>query len=146
MKPFRFRLEKVLAWRRTELEVEQHKTRLMAAALEETARALARLAVERTSAEQSVAGTASMLGAELAAHSAYLARLARQERDIEARRQQQEKSLAEQHSRLMEARRRCRLLEKLRARKHEEWEAETNRELEQFAAESHLVRWNAGQR
>jgi flagellar biosynthesis chaperone FliJ len=142
MKPFRFRLEKVLAWRHTELELEQYRTKRLAVELEETERARAQLAVDRTAAEQAVLRAASIDGAALAAHDAYLARLERQERELERRRLEQERRLNEQHQRLMEARRRLRLLERLKTRRQEEWLAEWNRELENFAAESHLARWN----
>jgi hypothetical protein len=40
-----------------------------------------------------------------------------------------------------EARRRCRLLERLRERRRAEWKTENDRELEQVAAESYLARW-----
>jgi len=141
MKPFRFRLEKVLAWRGTEMELEQYRTRRLAMELEEIERARAQLAVDRTAAERAILGAGSIDGGDLAAHAAYLARVVRQERQLQRRRLEQEQRLKEQHQRLMEARRRLRLLEKLKARRREEWLAETNRELEEFAAESHLARW-----
>jgi flagellar biosynthesis chaperone FliJ len=141
MKPFRFRLEKVLAWRRTEMELEQYRTKRLAMELEETEHARARLAVDRTAAERSILAASSIDGMELAAHGAYLARVVRQEQELQRRRLEQEQRLNEQHQRLMEARRRLRLLERLRARRQEEWLAEVNRELEDFAAESHLARW-----
>ncbi|MCC7174665.1 MAG: hypothetical protein IT159_05675 [Bryobacterales bacterium] len=146
MTPFRFRLERVLVWRRRELDLEQHKARQLAAALEDTARAIALNAVERTAAETAVAGAHHHDGAELEAHAAYLDCLVRRERKLEKRRLEQERNLAEQRVRLMEARRRAQLLEKLRSRRLEEWEAAANRELESFAAESHLNRWRPGPR
>jgi hypothetical protein len=44
----------------------------------------------------------------------------------------------------MEARRRCRLLEKLKERRRAEWEKARDRELEELASESFLARWNRG--
>ena len=146
MKAFRFRLEKVLAWRRTELEVEQYRTRQLALELEETERARAQLAVDRTAAERAVVGAASIDGAELASHAAYMARLSRKAQELQRQRAEQEQRLTEQHKRLMEARRRFRLLERLKARRQEEWLVEFNRELEDFAAESHLARWEPPKR
>ena len=146
MKAFRFRLEKVLAWRRTELEVEQYRTRQLALELEETERARAQLAVDRTAAERAVVGAASIDGAELASHAAYMARLSRKAQELQRQRAEQEQRLTEQHKRLMEARRRFRLLERLKARRQEEWLVEFNRELENFAAESHLARWEPPKR
>ena len=60
----------MLAWRRTEMELEEYRTRRAALDLEETEQARARLAVERTAAEQSVLGAAAVEGSELAADSA----------------------------------------------------------------------------
>jgi hypothetical protein len=146
MKAFRFRLEKVLAWRRTELEIEQYRAQQLALELEQTERARAQLAVDRTAAEEAVVGSASIDGADLASHAAYLAILTRKAQELERRRVQQEQRLKQQHQRLMEARRRFRLLERLKTRRQEEWQTEFNRELENFAAESHLARWEPRKR
>ena len=83
MTPFRFRLEKVLTWRRMQLELEEIKFRQVSAAVVELDRA--RAALEN------------------------------------------------------EARRHCRLLERLKERRLEEWEAAFARELEDLAADSHLA-------
>ncbi|MFB3776018.1 MAG: hypothetical protein ACE141_00370 [Bryobacteraceae bacterium] len=146
MKAFRFRLEKVLAWRRTEFEVEQYRTRQLAQELERIELARAKLAANRTAAEQTVVGAAVIQGADLASHAAYLERLNRLAEKLQRQRKEQEQRLSEQHQRLMEARRRVRLLERLRVRRQEEWQAEFNRELEDFAAESHLARWEPHKR
>jgi flagellar export protein FliJ len=144
MQAFRFRLDKVLAWRRTEMELEQYRTKKAALDLEETDRARARLAVDRTATEQSVLGAKSVEGSELAAHGAYLARLGKEESGLQRRRVEQQQRLNQQQQRLMEARRRLRLLERLRERRHQEWLAEAAKELEEFAAESYLARWKPG--
>jgi hypothetical protein len=44
---------------------------------------------------------------------------------------------------MLEARRRCRLLERLRERRWDEWKAAADRELEETAAESYLARWES---
>ena len=146
MQPFRFRLEKVLSWRGTQLEMEQYQMKRLSAELDATERERALMVVERTRAESAVLGAGRIDGADLAAHAAFLVRLGHQERELERRRQEQEQRLAAQHQRLMEARRRVRLLERLKTRRRAEWELELNRELEQFAAEAHLARWNAERR
>jgi hypothetical protein len=45
---------------------------------------------------------------------------------------------------MLEARRRCRLLERLKERRKGEWDIAFNRELEAVAAESFLAQWNRG--
>jgi hypothetical protein len=49
--------------------------------------------------------------------------------------------LAEQQKLMLEARRRCRLLERLKERRFTEWTATRDREVEEIAAESYLARW-----
>jgi flagellar biosynthesis chaperone FliJ len=146
MQRFHFRLDRVLAWRGTQLEMEQYQMKRLSAVLEQMECDRALLLVERTRAERAVLGGGSIDGADLAAHAAFLVRLGNQERELDRRRQQQEQRLAEQHQHLMEARRRVRLLERLKTRRLAEWELELGRELEQFAAEAHLARWNAERR
>ncbi len=141
MKPFRFRLERVLAWRRTELEVEQFKTRQLAAGLERIEQARYQLLAARAASERSVLDAGRVDGLDLEAHASHLALLARRDRELQARRVEAERSLAAQRAKLVEAQRRCRLLERLRGRRLEEWQAEASRELENFAAETHLARW-----
>lgn len=141
MKAFRFRLEKVLAWRRTELEVEQFKARQLAAELERIEQERNQVLAARTAAERALLGAGRADGADLQAHASYLAQLDRRKSGLEQRRAAQKARLAEQQKRLLDAQRRCRLLERLRARRHDEWQAEADRELENFAAEMHLARW-----
>ena len=45
---------------------------------------------------------------------------------------------------MLEARRRCRLLERLKERRLAEWTRERDRELEEVASESFLARWRQG--
>jgi hypothetical protein len=49
--------------------------------------------------------------------------------------------IAARQARIVEARRRARLLEKLRGRRLEEWRIAGEREMENFAAEAFLARW-----
>jgi hypothetical protein len=49
--------------------------------------------------------------------------------------------LAEQQKLMLEARRRCRLLERLKERRFTAWTATRDREVEEIAAESYLARW-----
>jgi hypothetical protein len=42
---------------------------------------------------------------------------------------------------MLEARRRFRLLERLKERRHEDWRLARDRELEELASESYLARW-----
>ena len=63
------------------------------------------------------------------------------EQRIAAQRAAREQDLARQRQTMLEARRRYRLLERLRDRRWEEWRAAASRELENFASESYLAQW-----
>jgi hypothetical protein len=131
----------VLGWRRTQLELEEYRLRQLSAELEGIQREKARLAAERTLAERELLGRAQWDGEDLAAHSAFLSSLGQQERRMKERELEQERRIAAQHERVLEARRNCRLLERLRARAWNAWQAEADRETEALAAEAHLARW-----
>lgn len=145
MRRFQFRLERVLGWRRTQLELEEYRLRQLSAEMERIRSEEARLAAERTREEHQLLGRDQCAGEDLAAHSAYLEALRRQGKQLEQRRQEQERRIAAQHERVMEARRNCRLLERLRARAWNTWQAQADRETEALAAEAHLAGWQRKQ-
>jgi hypothetical protein len=140
MKNFRFRLEKVLEWRRTELEMQQ-------ARLQEQTRALLELDSERANIE--AAGIRSeievrvwqpLTGGDLTALAAFRRHVIAKEEQIEARREEARRKLESQKLAMIEARRRSELLERLKQRRLREWQAAADRELEELAAESYLAR------
>ena len=139
MKAFRFPLEKALEWRRKQLELEQTRFRQQAAALAELDRSRAELEATAIRAEVQVRAWNPLAGTDLAALAGFRGFVEKQERTLAARRAECEHSLEVRKSAMLEARRRCRLLEKLRERKWAEWRAEADREAEQFAAECHLA-------
>jgi len=146
VQPFRFRLERVLRWRRAELELAQFQMKRLSAEMDAVERDRAQAAAARAAAPGELARIRPLDGAALAAHASYLEGLARRQGELAQRRRELEKRIAEQHARLLEARRRVRVLEQFRARSLAEWQAAADRELEQLAAESHLARWMAGER
>ena len=115
------------------------------AELQRIDRARRELATERAGAERSVLEAGSVAGEELAALAGYLIYAKKEEGSLLLRRRDQEQRNAEQHRKLLEARRKLRLLEKHRARRLAEWRYGLNRELEEFAAEAYLTQWNARQ-
>jgi len=141
MTVFRFRLQRVLDWRRTQLDGEEARLKQLAAALEELDRA--KLAVKESGrrAQMEVRGFESVCGNDLAALGAFLGGLEKRQADIAARRVEGEKKFAEQQAAMQEARRRYRLLERLKERRWEEWRAASNKELEELAGESYAAQW-----
>jgi hypothetical protein len=141
MNGFRFSLQNVLDWRRCELELEEAKLRRQAAAIAELDRARAELESEGIAAELSVRERNPVAGSELVALAGFRMGVRLKEQRIAAQRAAREQDLARQRQTMLEARRRYRLLERLRDRRWEEWRAAASRELENFASESYLAQW-----
>ncbi|SPE29220.1 conserved hypothetical protein [Candidatus Sulfopaludibacter sp. SbA3] len=85
-------------------------------------------------------------GRDLAALGGFRLHVKMQERAIAARRAERQKLLEAQQAAMLEARRRCRLLERLKERRRAEWQAASDREVEEVAAESFLAGWARGER
>lgn len=139
MKAFRFPLERVLDWRRVQLELEENRFRRRAAALAELDRTRAELEAAAIGAELQVRAWAPLSGRDLASLSGFRRHVQNEERTLAARRAESQRELEAQEAAMLEARRRCRLLERLRERQWTEWQTGADRELEQFATECHLA-------
>ena len=141
MTGFRFPLQKVLDWRRTQLELEEVRFKQQVAALAELDGARARLEAAGMQAELQVRDWSEMRGGDLAALGSFRLDVKQRENQIAARRVECQKSLETQQGIMLEARRRSRLLERLKDRRCAEWQAARDRELEELASESFLAKW-----
>jgi hypothetical protein len=141
MKTFRFPLEKALDWRRIELELEEARYKQFSAELTELDRRRAEIEASGLRAEIEVREWSPVSGGDLAALGSFRLRVKSQEAEIARRRGECALKLADQQKQMLEARRRCRLLERLKDRRLAEWTAARDHELEQIAAESYLARW-----
>jgi flagellar export protein FliJ len=142
MRAFAFPLCRVLAWRRTELDLEESRLRQVAAGIRELDLTRTRLDLARDRAEQSVRQAPAADAADLWALAAYRDRLLAELRELAGRKKTAEQELAAQRQKVMEAQRQCRLLEKLEQRRWAEWRAQDDRETESLATESFLAVWN----
>jgi hypothetical protein len=140
MTAFHFRLDKVLSWRQRQLELAETDFRREAGALAELDRVSAELEADGIRAEVEVRDWRPLEGRDLAALSGFRVYLERRANQLAAQRAEQSRKLAEREQVMLEARRRCRLLERLRERRLAEWKAASAAELEQTASESHLAR------
>ena len=141
MKAFAFRLEKVLEWRQKELglaEAEFRRRTEAVAAVDRMTTDLATLARRETSA---VHAAHPILGGALASLERYHQHVVMREKQLEAKRADCAAQAAEAEKSMLEARRRARLLEKLKGRRLREWQAAASRELEEVASESYLAQW-----
>jgi flagellar export protein FliJ len=140
MTAFRFRLEKVLQWRRKQLELEEAKYQQCVREVAELEADRSRVEAAGIGAETQVRAWSPVTGNDLAALASYRKYVAVQEQQIAVRYADARKRADEQQKAMFEARRRCQLLERLRERRMAEWQAAADKELEQLAAESHLAR------
>lgn len=141
MKSFRFPLEKALEWRRAQLEEAEAKFRQKAASLAEADRARSDFEIAAVAADRDVRQQRSLAGADLAALDEFRIHARAQFAILAARRDACARELATQQAAMLESRRRCRLLERLRERRWSEWQAAADREIEEVAADSYLARW-----
>jgi hypothetical protein len=140
MRRFVFPLERVAAWRRARLQLEE--ARLTQLFVEKDRIEQRRDDLERElleAAKQALSGP-ELDASQLAAldgfrHAAQLRLLS-----FESELTQCGQRIAEQQSRVATARRDCRLLDRLRDRKLAAWNRQQGQELEALAAESHLAR------
>jgi hypothetical protein len=141
MNSFRFPLQKVLDWRHTQLELEEARFKQQLAALATLDRERAGWEAAGIKAEIQVRSWKPLAGADLTALGDFRLNVKQREKEIDARRLQCRKSLEAQQSAMLEARRRCRLLERLKDRRLAEWQSARDHELEQLASESFLAKW-----
>lgn len=142
MRSFSFPLEKVLEWRRTQLEIEEAKFKSESAALAELDRLRAECEASGIKAELQVREWDPVTGRDLAALGDFRLRVKAREAEIALLRAAQFEKLTAQGAAMLEARRRCRLLERLKERRIGEWRRAENRELEELASESYIAGWN----
>jgi flagellar export protein FliJ len=146
MTAFSFRLERVLEWRKAQLDLAQAALSRVAAEHARWDATLAKLANARAQADAMVQSREPVNGAELGALSRYQAYVEQQRKIALDRRRDCEARLEQQRARVLEARREHRLLEKLRQVRRAEWESAVNREFEALAAETYLAQWEPPRR
>ena len=141
MKSFRFPLERVLMWRRTQIDLEEQRLKALAAEGQRIEREKAELEQSGAEARQRVQGMKSAAGEDLNALALFLGHVERAGRVLQNRREECRRRQAEQQRRFLEARRAYRVLELLREKRFSEWEYEGNRELEAMVSETYLSQW-----
>jgi flagellar export protein FliJ len=143
---FHFPLQRVLDWRKTQLELEEAKFQQAAGALAAVDRARAELQAAFVHTEHEVRRWGHVGGSDLGALSEYRAHVRTQEGRLAARRAECARAVAAQQAAMLEARRRCRLLERLKERRLAEWKAAADREVDETASESFLAQWGSPDR
>jgi hypothetical protein len=142
MTSFRFSLKRVLDWRRTQLELEEARYKQQAAGVAELDRRRAEIEASGIRAEAQVREWSTVTSSDLEALSAFRTRVKSEEARIAGQRAEYVRKLTEQRRVMMEARRKCKLLERLEERRLAEWRAARVKELDELAAESFLAKWS----
>jgi len=140
MKAFRFGLERVLDWRRMELDQAEMAFKQQSAALAEIDRQRIEMEAADLRTQAEVRAWKPVSGGDLAALEACRVETQKRQERLQASRAESEKELAGRWKAMMAARRRLRLLERLKERRLSEWRAARDRELEDQAAESYLAK------
>ena len=143
MTTFKFRLERVMRWRKSKLELEQFTLSRLAVERARWDHVLTELETSRAQADRLVLSSEIVHGRDLQAMVRYKELIGKQEQTALSRRAECDRKIDQQRERLLQARREFRLLEKLRQARRTEWEAAVDHEFEVLAAESYLARWNA---
>ena len=142
MKGFRFRLERVLSWRGTQLTLAEARAEQLKGGLCKTDMAMAELAERRAAAQGAVGRASSMVsGAELDLFERSRVWTVREEKRLAARKVELQRSIEEQNRRVAEARRGVKLVERLKERKHQIWKGEADHEIDDLAGESAIAQW-----
>ncbi|MEO8597987.1 MAG: hypothetical protein ABI759_31995 [Candidatus Solibacter sp.] len=141
MKSFQFPLDKVLDLRRKQLELEEAHYKRQMASIAAIDRRRAEIEADGIRAEVEVREWRPISSGDLVALGAYRLKVKAGEADLARRRMDAQKKLADQQKLMLDARRRCRLLERLRERRLGEWTVARDKELDEIAAESFLATW-----
>jgi flagellar export protein FliJ len=140
MKKFAFSLERVREIRMRQAEEEEIRLERLLAERAAAHAAIARLDEERESARAALSADSAIESQDLAARDEYRSLLLAKRKELLDRQSGCQNRIAAQTQVVLEARRKVRLLDKLRRRRLGEWTAELERELEALAAESFLAR------
>jgi hypothetical protein len=145
MTTFQFPLQKALDWRRAQLGLAEVRLQRQRAALAGLDRARVELEAMGRRTEVEVRDYHPLAGCDLSALGSFRLLVKVRERDLAAKRVECQKELAARQAALLEARRRCRLLERLKERRWAEWQLARDRDLEELASDSYLAQWTRRQ-
>ena len=140
MKRFAFSLDRVRRWRREQASLEELKLQQLRAEMAGLLAAQRQIETDRAQSEQQVLRQAYVDPLLLESLDLYRQFTAGKVRHLESRKQQWEAKIADQLSKVIEARRKFELLEQLRQAALDEWQAVVDKEQEDLAAELFLAK------
>lgn len=140
MKRFVFPLERVRRWRAEQAALEELKLEQLVAELNRIRQEKRSVKNDRLRNEQEILGQKSILAVDLQSLDDYRVFTRNKIRDTENRERKAEAMILEQRQRVIEARRRAELLERLKSKTLDEWETANDREQEALAGELYLAK------
>jgi hypothetical protein len=141
VKSFRFSLERVLAWRSSQLTMEESKLERLRAEADAIRRRQRSVVESKSAAESATLGAQSMLGSDLTSLDQLRHWAKGEQRRLVDAANTTANAISTQESAVTDARRRVRLLERLKDRRRTAWSAAQEAELAELAGESAIAQW-----
>jgi len=141
MTNFQFPLQRALDWRGTQLHLAEARVEQQLAALAAIDQERAELDAMSHRTEVEVRHFDGLEGGDLSALGSFRLAIKVRGRTLATQSVECQKELAARQAAMLEARRRCRLLERLKERRSKEWQSAADRELDDLAASSYLAQW-----
>jgi hypothetical protein len=145
MQRFQFHLESVLGWRKAQFDLEELRLQTLFSELEKLAEDQRRIATDRVQSNAAVKIGDFVERDDLIALDSFDQFSESQRLNFERRRQDCGIRIAAQQTKVMEAQRQFRLLEKLKERKLTDWTRQFDAEQEALAGEMYLARLSRSQ-
>jgi hypothetical protein len=140
MKRFSFPLERVRRWRDGQAVLEEMKLEQIREQLSRLGEEKRRIESERIDNEREILAQPSIEAIQLQSLDAYRVHVRKKTRDIENSQRQVEVQVEQQRQRVIETRRNAELLERLKRKALDEWQAASDREQETLATELYLAK------
>jgi flagellar export protein FliJ len=141
MKPFRFRLEKVLSWREAQLAMEEADLERLRSDLHRIEAAIDALALRDEAATERMRKMRSASGSDISDIARYHDWVIQEEKVLRSRVLECGRQIEQRTDAITATRRKVELLERMKDRRREAWDAESDLELEQLAGESAIGAW-----
>jgi hypothetical protein len=140
MKRFQFPLDRVRRWRAGQATLEELKLEQLVEQVTKLREEKRGIESARTHSEREVLGQPSIEATQLQSLDAYRLHTRNKIRDIENREREAGAAVEQQRQRVIQARRDAELLERLKRKALDEWQAASDREQETLATELYLAK------
>jgi len=141
MSDFRFRLDRVLSLRRTQLAIEETELGRLLSELNTLEAALHALHSRETAETEALQVSRLLQGADLAGIAGIRKWVLQERKRLQNTLADCRRKIELKQASVIEAQRKVRLLERLKERRRAEWTREENRVIEELAAESAVGSW-----